>query len=57
MLKQRGFALFLRCKKETNELVNEVRDMTLSMKAEQEESFRQQDKKIKERVEQRLTEI
>lgn len=38
-LKSRGFGLYVRCKQETNTIINEVKEMALNMKKEQEEAL------------------
>ena len=56
-LKKRGFHLYRRCKQETNEIIEELRELTYAIKKEQDDALSAQDRKMKERVESRLYEI
>ena len=38
-LKKRGFVLYQRCKKETNEIIDELRELTYAIKKEQEDAL------------------
>ena len=56
-MKRRGFDLYYRCKKESNALFAEIKEMNHELREEQIEALRAQDEKMQARVETRLEEI
>ena len=56
-MKNRGFELYQKLKKETSMSVNEIRDFTFKMKAEQAEANKNQDGEMRKRIEKRLGEV
>ena len=56
-MKNRGFELYQTLKRETNKVVDEIRDFTFKMKEEQDLANKHQDADMKRRIERRLGQI